>query len=412
MEGSDQALDYLRDFFSGHGGSYFDDAAYAATTKALCIIFLLLILLSNALLVLKNTRKFDFYTRPKNQIILSLAIGDILFALFPLIVVAKTLFGDYLTDIKTCSLAMTSDTYMRFLIHFVYGLGVVVLGIELLFRNKIRDMTASKTAKFIVSIVLSGIPWLLGLIFVLPLCLANIDMTMCSSVQTLDQAKAAVVISVILPACAAVAMCIVVNCRAFPPAQYQQTTATSAPMVMITTSHSNSQLQSGNGFTGPPTDGYHPGNQYPQQPIPGQHPLQQYPQQMNNPQAHQPYATQQPQVAQQPYAAQQPYFTQQPNVAQQPYTVVQPNQGVYLQNDAGMALSKFHREKSRLLAIAIVFFFLVVPQAIYQLGYTLNLNRISLGSRIAYTAINDFVVWLMVIRSFVTPLIMYCYSDV
>ncbi|CAL1543976.1 unnamed protein product, partial [Lymnaea stagnalis] len=386
--------------------------------KALCIIFLLLILFSNVLLILKNAWKLDFYTRPKNQIILSLAIGDILLALFPLIVVAKTLYGDCFTNLKTCSLAMTSDTYMRFLIHFVYGLGVVVLGIELLFRNKIRDMTSSKTAKFIVSIVLSGIPWLLGLIFVLPLCLANIDMTTCSSVQTLHQAEAAVVISVILPACAAVVMCIVVNCRAFPSGQRQQTTATSAPMVTITTSHSSSPLQSGNGFTAPPTNGYYPGNQYPQQPLPGQHPLQQYPQQRNNPQAHQLYAAQQPQVTQQPHVAQQPYAAQQPPVkqqtyvAQQPYTVVQPNQGVYIPNDAGVALSKFHREKSRLLAIAIVFFLFVAPQAIYQLSYCLNLNSITMESRIAATAISDFVFWLMVIRSFVTPLIMYCYSDV
>ncbi|CAL1543975.1 unnamed protein product, partial [Lymnaea stagnalis] len=384
----------------------FNEHVYIWTTIALCIIFILLILLSNALLIWKNARELDFYSRPKNQIILSLAIGDIIVVLFPLSVLVRNFLPeDYQPNLMSCSLAKTSETYMRFLLHFVYGLGLVILAIELLCRNKIHDMTADKTGKIFVSIVLSAIPWLLGLIFVLPLCLANIDMTTCSSVQTLDQAEAAVVISVILPACAAVVMCIVVYCHELPPAQYQQTTATSTPMVTIMTSHSNSPLQSGRGFTAAPTFGYHPGYQYPQQPIPGQHPLQQYPQQMKNFQANQPCVAEQPNVAQQPLVAQQYYATQQPYVAQQPH-------GLYVQNDAGITLSKYRREKSRLLAVAIVFFLLVVPQAIYQLSYALNPTRTKMERRITATAIHDFVLWLMVIRSFVTPLIMYCYSDV
>jgi hypothetical protein len=62
--------------------------------KILSIIFIILIVSLNGILILKMVKKPKFFLSPKFMLINSLAIGDLIFALFPIVVSAKIVFGD------------------------------------------------------------------------------------------------------------------------------------------------------------------------------------------------------------------------------------------------------------------------------------------------------------------------------
>ncbi|XP_059176840.1 uncharacterized protein LOC131956423 [Physella acuta] len=59
-----------------------------------------------------------------------------------------------------------------------------------------------------------------------------------------------------------------------------------------------------------------------------------------------------------------------------------------------------NNEKNKILSLALLFFFLVVPQAIFSMAYDYNALPY-----VAYYAINNGLIWLMLLRPIVTPLI-------
>ncbi|CAL1547987.1 unnamed protein product, partial [Lymnaea stagnalis] len=96
--------------------------SYAGEVRIMLkIIFIILIVLANSFLIFKNLRKCDFMYKPKTLTILSLATGDVLMALFPMVVHTLFVFEeeDVLSLIKACRLLMTSDVYQSYLINFV-----------------------------------------------------------------------------------------------------------------------------------------------------------------------------------------------------------------------------------------------------------------------------------------------------
>ncbi|CAL1543983.1 unnamed protein product [Lymnaea stagnalis] len=336
----------------------FDPIAYLKANKALYIIFIILILLANGLLIFKNVRKGDFMYKPKSLTILSLAIGDVLLALFPMVVQTKVLFGDYAVTGLSCSTTITSGAYSPYLITFVYGIGLMVLGFEIIQSQK--SSPTNKNTQIIYSLAYSSFPWILGLIVVLPLGMANLNIDTCQGTQTVGQARALVVIGIILPALGAVITSIIVKNKK------PQTVNSPAQALGVLNSHSSA----------------HPNNT------------------MN-----QGYAQQPPQLYNQPPT--QPYSL--PGQAQYGNPSY-PGSGSDAPTLTQWGHPNTQPKVNRLLAIAIVYFVLVSPLAIYLLSYILNSHAVSLGLVLG-KVVDGLVIWLNYSRSIVTPLMMYGYAD-
>ncbi|CAL1543980.1 unnamed protein product [Lymnaea stagnalis] len=430
----------------GYGDSGFDLDAYRIAYKALYIIFIILILLANGLLIFKNVRKCEFMYKPKTLTILSLAVGDVFLALFPMVVQTKFYFGDYAMTGLSCSTSLASLVYTPYLVTFVYGTGLMVLGFEIIQSQK--SSPTNKNTQIIYSLGYSSFPWILGLIIVLPLGMANYNVDMCQGTQTLGQARALVVIGIILPACGAVFTSIFVKNRksqavnspaqavvvfnshaTAPPIQ----TTNPAEVIPVSPNHPQSSMfasptsfptqgQPPQFYNQPPTQGQQ--TQFYNQPhSQGQPPLFYY-----QPPTH----GQPPQLYNQPYTEGQypsnlqqspPYHNQPPT--QPYYKPVQtqyPNPTYYHCNVSGApsqtgigitavtAPSGPTPKVNRLLSISIIYFVLVIPIAIYNLSYTLNLDRVALPA-VPFAVLDGLVLWLSIARSFITPLMMYRYSD-
>ncbi|CAL1543982.1 unnamed protein product [Lymnaea stagnalis] len=412
----------------------FDPDAHITAYKALYIIFIILILLANGLLISKNVSKCDFMYKLKTLTILSLAMGDVLLALFPMVYQTKVLFGDYASTGLSCTTAITSSVYTPFLITFVYGTGLMVLGFEI--SQSQKSSPTNTNTQIIYSLGYSSFPWMLGLVVVLPLGMANFNVDTCQSAQSLSQNIASVVIGIILPAFGAVITSIIVKNRKShtvnSPAQAvvvynSRTTATAiqttnpAEVIPVSPNHSQSSM-----FASPTTYPTHgqPPQFYNQPPSQGQ-PPQFYNQppltQGQPPQFHnQPYAEgQYPNNPQQPppYHNQpltQPYYipvqTQYANPTYYPGNVSGAPSQTGIGITAVTALSGPTPKVNRLFAISVVYFVLVMPTAIFNLSYTLNLDRVVLA-RFPFAVIDGLVLWLNIARSFITPLMMYRYSD-
>ncbi|KAH9492308.1 hypothetical protein Btru_024652 [Bulinus truncatus] len=150
------------------------EEGFIKANKGLSVIFIILIAAINLLLVVKHVRKPNFYYSPKNMIIISLAIGDFLLADFPLIVLAKRYFQTE-EDQLSCSLFITYQTYKNYLIHFVYGVGLITLGAELIIRHRLKEVLYRPAR----AVAASCVPWFLGLVVVLPLCMSGVDYSNC-----------------------------------------------------------------------------------------------------------------------------------------------------------------------------------------------------------------------------------------
>ncbi|KAH9492303.1 hypothetical protein Btru_024632 [Bulinus truncatus] len=181
--------------------------ALVVVNKALCFIFIIPIVATNSLLIWKHVRKTKFYFLPKNMIVISLAVGDVILALFPLIVDAVSVFVDSLFLKDNCRLILAYGTYKYFLIHFVFGLGLVVLGTEILLREKLKKLFLNQ--KPLVAIVASSTPWILGLLIVVPICLSKGGYFRC---ETLYSPETKYAVSVFVPASLALISSIVVLC--------------------------------------------------------------------------------------------------------------------------------------------------------------------------------------------------------
>ncbi|KAK0065846.1 POU domain class 6 transcription factor 2 [Biomphalaria pfeifferi] len=337
-----------------------DMAQLLIADKALIVIFILLICLINGALIVTQVRKPMFYQRVKLMMIISLAIGDIIFALFPLVVLARRFFEADIT-FMTCRLSTNTTTYMSFLIHFVYGLGLVVLAAEVFLRNRIQSIH-DNNYKIISAVGASSVPWILGLIIILPLCMSKVNYESdCTNSQSLESM---IGVSIFLPVSLSIVISIVLNCVHGPTLQQRQIIGTDLQPIIV----SQQTVAQQENFN------YNPLNSNP------------YPQNAA------------------PYPPHYPYPANQQVMNQSSTVNINLNQGVSTIHVTPM---NQRVEGQKLLLISIIFGLMVVPIA----SIALRAADIVWVDSMTETVVTQFVFWLMAARSFLTPLIMIGYSN-
>ncbi|CAG5130519.1 unnamed protein product [Candidula unifasciata] len=437
-----------------------DYVAILDAYKGLSICFIISITLSNCVLIFKTIQKGRFIYIPRSLILISLAIGDIFLALFGLVVLARTFFeGLSVVSDFACSTQQALRSYVYFLIHFVYGVGLIVLALEFVQRNRTPQPNENAASSIVKSIVYSAFPWISGLVIILPLTIANAyiygyknGIDVCAMFVSLSRLNAMYVVSVILPAIVSVGVCGAVMCVKLSPASYSSSPAVVTyqvpPHTVVATSHhtinvvnaagppqypgglqtypinstQGQQMHSVNGESGTSQpqvaiSNDKPGNnnnqqifttpnvQYPAQQYPmQQYPVQQYPGQQYPIQQYpvqQQYPTPQYSVQYPPpqFPVQQQYtaYTAQPNVVYAP-----PAQIVHQQNTT-VPLDPA-KERKIFLIIALIFFICVVPYASFAIGVQSDTTNI-LGDFDSYMVAQLCLFWLSVSRSLVTPII-------
>ncbi|KAH9503079.1 hypothetical protein Btru_075964 [Bulinus truncatus] len=360
-----------------------DTNAMLNSIKALSVIFIILICVSNSMLLVKAFRKVSFYQSPKLMTIISLAAGDIMMAMFPLVVMAKLTFELDLSMFE-CRLNTAYETYYGYLLHFVYSMGLISLGIEVLIRSKLRSLCSPS----LTAVVMGGVPWFSGLIIILPLCMAKMDYVRCINYESLASMYT---IAVFLPASLAVVLLIIFNFIRLPvdeqvhqpviDSDLQPTSVDSHEVIALQQISSNNAESNVIGASSDyQTATYH----NVQNPAPG---CSHFP--------YQPYSPNYQDVAQ--YSP-----MQQGQVLQTTATVVHQTQP----GDTTYVPDMRSRELQRLLRMSIIFFLMVVPYAAIILSTGGDIFH-SKSIKIAVQVFN----WLMVARSCLTPLIMISYLD-
>ncbi|BFZ13196.1 hypothetical protein BsWGS_16235 [Bradybaena similaris] len=420
---------------------YFDRNAFDDANKGLSICFIITITITNCILIYKQFKKGNLLYTPRGLILTSLAFGDIFLALFALVFLARLVFEqDFTYD---CSTYKAYISYVYFLIHFVYGVGLAVLAGEFLQRHRTPQPTGNSSSSLVKSIVYSACPWILGLIIILPLTMANAyegPYDFCQMVVTRSKRIAMYVVSVILPAFLAVLVCIAVMfIKLSPPLQSSSPAAVTyqgrTQGVIINSQNTNV----GNAADPPPYPGSHaaaalyshntsiPGpqlylsngqsgssqilmtlpNDKPVHNHGGQifstnsgqyavqlHPLQQYPVQHPPPQfPAQQYPVQHP----------QPQFPAQQYTTQNNVIFTAPTNVIYQRNTT--APTNPVKEKTALLVAAIVYFLCVIPQASLATYYNPYVAVIITDDSYKYLIIKISLFWLSIARSLITPII-------
>lgn len=336
------------------------------TERWLPIFFIVLIIVSNSLLILKISRNRGYIYHRRNLILMSLATGDIFLALFPLIVYARRHFG---VD-HSCGIVNAEQVYLHFLIHFVYGAGLITLAMELVVRYN-GPMETGPTAKNIVkSLVFSVVPWILGLTVVLPLTKSSFPLTdTCEFISTI-WIKIVLIISVLLPACMAFIVCIAVKCTRLAPVEYTSTTVRSQggqPDVVQATCNTQHPFSNIHGPQWIPTISapyYNEnGNEYPKPPTAGQY--------------------------------------------SSTHTLYVLSQQCHPEHDTAKYTMEIpadpRREKTLLLILSIAHCVCIIPFTVLLIA---SLDDYQLDSVI----LQSFFKWLSVFRSGLTPFIWICYS--
>ncbi|GFO14540.1 hypothetical protein PoB_004104500 [Plakobranchus ocellatus] len=177
--------------------------------KALTTIIIFLIIVENIHLLIKIVRAAGGPANvlmsprgPRFQTFISLIIGDILVALFPLVIQAMMLF-DNIENIS-CESRVLSQIYLIFIMPFVYGMGLVVLAVEcILFRKRMRAASPSRDYRSaIISLAVGSVPWILGVTVALPLCMAGVDYCAYGSTEntlTVGRQRAMISVCLLLP---------------------------------------------------------------------------------------------------------------------------------------------------------------------------------------------------------------------
>ncbi|BFZ13251.1 hypothetical protein BsWGS_16290 [Bradybaena similaris] len=197
-----------------------DVAALNTADEGLSIVFIVCISVINILLITKLAFKKECIYSPRNLTMISLAIGDIFLAMFCLVIKTRVLFDRVYLG---CGLMVTYLLYTYYLIHFVYGVGLTVLAVELMTRHR-RRLVSRTPADFLKTVLCSAIPWVFGLVVILPLTLVGFDWQTCNDGQ--DRSLAKLCVSIIFPAAISVVACVTASfSRATPRAVvYQRTT--------------------------------------------------------------------------------------------------------------------------------------------------------------------------------------------
>lgn len=200
----------------------YKDFDYSSKNVTFCLT--VYIFIANSLLIFKTARKRDFLYRPRSFLVISLAIGDIILAFKTFRMKARILFDTSMGK-SGCSSAETSAMYTNYLVHFVYGMGLIALAMELLGRYERRPLVGSTAV--VKGIVLSAVPWVLGLAVVLPFTVTETNqcpkflLTTCVDCGVQDFYS----VSVLLPACVAVIVSVEMHMKSAPVQQaYQDVT--------------------------------------------------------------------------------------------------------------------------------------------------------------------------------------------
>lgn len=195
--------------------SEIDHDALSTATKALSVIFIVLICTANAILIYIIARTARFMYSPKFLILISLAIGDIFFALFSLVVNARVTFEDVRLPFGT---TLTATYYQMFYISFVYGVGLIIMAVEIILRHK-RVTPFLKRYQIVEAFAFSALPWLLLLVIILPLTLVGVDWETHEVKATTQRVKAMYWVSVLVPAILAVVISLVITFIKLAPVQ-------------------------------------------------------------------------------------------------------------------------------------------------------------------------------------------------
>lgn len=143
------------------------------SNRALSVCFIILILLANSLLIFKTARACNFIYKPRSLIMISLATGDIIVALFPLVVLAGYYFqGPHFT---TCATFRVSYTYMNSVIHSVYGFGLMAVAVETVYRYHIQKISEKTGKNIIITILCCAGVWIIGVAVCLSTSLIRAD---------------------------------------------------------------------------------------------------------------------------------------------------------------------------------------------------------------------------------------------
>ncbi|BFZ13191.1 hypothetical protein BsWGS_16230 [Bradybaena similaris] len=437
-----------------------DMPSLTAGNKGLIICFIMAILVANFFLIYTTVRKGQFLYKPKSLIMISMAIGDLFLALFPMVVLARGLFeGSDL--VLPCSTERASTVYLKFLIHFVYGFGLITMAVELVHRYKTQQKQGKDIRDIVQSLIYSAVPWFLGLIIILPITLAGMTvpedakatqhsdyvvftpiLLKCFGIPSLSRGLTMFGVSVVLPAPLAVIVSFIVLCMRLLPAYYTAPTAVTyqnpAQAVVVTSQNTNvinaahpPQYPASNAVAVQhyPTTNPEGTQQYPSYPQANSQnptasssekhdpnlggpvftsPATQYPAQQYSPPQYLPPQYLPPQYTTQQYPTAN--FPVQQYIGQSNVVVAAPAYLVQAQHPGGPALPDPGKEKNALVVVSIVYFICVVPFAFFSMGIMNSMFSFwsYYGSFEAILDASFF--WLATFRSLITPIIFILYN--
>ncbi|XP_005104841.1 POU domain, class 6, transcription factor 2 [Aplysia californica] len=394
-----------------------DEEASLNANKALTVIFIIGILACNIVLLFKFLRKGRLLRSQRKFLVESLALGDIVLALFPLLMEARRYFEGYTL---LCYGVQIANTFATAFIPFVYGVSIIVLCSELCFRKKLRSLISSPE---LASLLMAVLPWGIGAILIFPLFLTGAYGWRCD-LKSSDMFRAGYVVGIVLPSIAAVIVALITRMRT-PDAvsEYYETPQFQSFMLSqaVTTQHAQVYPQQPYYNPGPPQQPYYnPGP--PQQPYYNPGP----PKQPYNPGPHQ----QQNDPTLLPAAAQQPSFPasqSQPPSANvsgpqtsdlsqfaQPLQPMPPTQAVFQtpvsstqppsDQQQQLLAAAVRNEQSTLVVVAVLNALLSLPFVLFLLGYELNEDHDTLDP-IPLITLRLLFSWVFYLRPIVTPIV-------
>ncbi|GFR63680.1 hypothetical protein ElyMa_005488900 [Elysia marginata] len=168
----------------------FDSEKKEMVRQAVISIIIILIFLVNSLLLYKIKRAAGgalviptCVRGPRFQTLISLVAGDIVVALFSLVVKAELSANEVFSiyETKKCKAWWLAEIYLRDIMSFTYGMGLCVLSIECMaFRRRVRAASSSRnlvtpsTPGAPVSLIVSAVPWTLTIAIALPVCIYHL----------------------------------------------------------------------------------------------------------------------------------------------------------------------------------------------------------------------------------------------
>ncbi|BFZ13370.1 hypothetical protein BsWGS_16409 [Bradybaena similaris] len=196
-----------------------DSDSLNIVNKGLVIFFIISIFVTNLLLMCKTVKKDGLKYCPQRMILMSMVTADIYLAVFSLTVKARSIFeGTHI--FKSCDLYKPVEIYLNYLVHFVYGTGLILLSLELVLGYKAPYIYCDIRGGRMQAIFYSLLPWTLGLAIVPPLTMHGTTDTSyrhgvqvdCFGNASPERVVAMNLVSVILPATLAVIVSFVVMC--------------------------------------------------------------------------------------------------------------------------------------------------------------------------------------------------------